>query len=609
MAVTASTLTSVIVFAPIMLSKGDDITVYLSEVGVTISITLFFSLLVCLTLVPMMAARSHTLQAKPEFGFLTRAKEIYVRVLRWTSISHPRRTAFLVMPAVIALTAGLIAVTKFSAEPDSERGMKVEFLRVNFDFKDNVNLYRAEEYVKPVESFLMAKKDSLGIESVYAVYEDNAASVRLYFEKGRKTSERDLRELRQWMRKKLPEQAGVAYRLGEEDEAGKGARKLTVSLFGEDTRLLRTYADETKRRLLLLGELQDVRTDSDEGKEEVQVVLDRALAGRYDVDPRGVASMLGLTFRGVSLREFESKEREVKMGILLEPADRRNLENLRRLPVGMVDGKGIELEQVARFEMNRTSGSVHREQQRTTSTVRASYEGEDWKGMLRTVEGTMKNLALPPGYSWSFGREMEDSAEQQNQMGTNILLALLCVYFVMAALFESFLHPLVIMLCVPFAGIGVIWTLIVTRTPMNIMAMIGLVILIGVIVNNGIVLIDHVNQLRRAGRPRGEAILEGCRERFRPVLMTAGTTVLGLLPLAFGDSNLGDARYAPMAMALMGGLTVGTLLTLIILPTFYVLAEDGVARLRHAIGWGLGRAPLPWRAHAKPAAPSAEPAE
>ncbi|MFN8549352.1 MAG: efflux RND transporter permease subunit [Candidatus Eisenbacteria bacterium] len=599
MAVTASTLTSVIVFAPVILSKSDDITVYLAEVGVTITVTLLFSLLVCLTLVPLMAARSKSIQQVPEFGFLTRAKDQYGRILEWTTIRHPRRTGYLLVPAAVAITVGLIAITKFSPEPESERGMKLEYLRINFDFKDNVNLYRAEQYVKPVEGFLMAKKDSLGVRSVYAVYEDNAATVRLYFDEKKKTGEKELRELRKWLRARLPVQAGVAYRFGEDTDAGKGAKKLEVNLFGEDSDVLRQYAAETKRRLALLSGLEDVRSDAEEGKEEVQILLDRALAGRYGVDPRGVASMLGLTFRGVSLREFEAKEREVKMGLLLEPADRRNLESLRSLPVGMVDGKAIELSQVARFEMNHTPGTLHREEQRTTVTVRGSYEGEKWKELLARVEGTMKNLELPPGYAWSFGREISDSAEQQNQMLMNILLALACVYFVMAALFESFLHPLVIMLCVPFAGIGVIWTLIVTRTPMNMMAMIGLVILIGVIVNNGIVLIDHVNQLRRAGRPRGEAILHGCRERFRPVLMTAGTTVLGLMPLAFGDSNIGEARYSPMAMALMGGLTIGTVLTLLVLPTFYVLAEDGLARLERAVGWGLGRTTLPWSAPGK----------
>ncbi|MBK8232219.1 MAG: efflux RND transporter permease subunit [Candidatus Eisenbacteria bacterium] len=603
LAVSASTLTSVIVFAPVILSKGEEIAVYLGEVGVTITVTLILSLIVCLTLVPIFASRLKQMRQVPEFGFLTRMKDRYVRILRWTAVTHPRHTAYLLVPAALLLTVGLIAVTKFSPEADSERGMKVEFLRINYEFTDNVSMERAEEYVLPVEAVLSARKDSLGIESLYSVYEANAAATRIYFQPGRKTGERDLREMRKWLRKHLPEQAGLDYRLGEDQEAGKGAKTISVTLFGEDSKLLRTYAEEAKRRLAQIPDLQDVRTDADDGREEVQVILDRARAGRFDVNPGGLASLLGLTFRGVSLREFQARDREVEMGILLEPSDRRNLESLAMLPVTMVDGRGIQLDQVAHFEMRRTPGSINREEQRTAASVRASYEGEEMKDVTRAVEGTMKNLALPTGYSWSFGREMRDSQEQQSRLGWDILLALACVYFVMAALFESFLHPLVIMNTVPLAGVGVVWTLILTRTPMNIMAMIGIVILIGVIVNNGIVLIDHINQLRRAGRSRSDAVLEGCRERFRPVLMTAGTTVLGLVPLALGDSNIGDARYAPMAMTLMGGLTVGTVLTLILLPTFYVLAEDDLARVRATLRWGLGRGPLPW---ARPAPPAAQ---
>ena len=227
------------------------------------------------------------------------------------------------------------------------------------------------------------------------------------------------------------------------------------------------------------------------------------------------------------------------------------------------------------------------------------YEGDNYGELVDRVERIMDNLELPTGYSWSFGRELRRSQQEQDDMGINILLALICVYLLMAALFESFLHPLVIMLCIPFAGFGVIWTLMITGTPLNIMAMIGMVILIGVVVNNGIVLLDHVNNLRRKGYDRTRAIMEGCQERFRPILMTAATTILGLAPLAFGKADIGGGYYFPLARAIMGGLAMSTILTLIVLPTFYVLAESAVARFRKTIDWGMGRTPIPWRAAPK----------
>ena len=155
-----------------------------------------------------------------------------------------------------------------------------------------------------------------------------------------------------------------------------------------------------------------------------------------------------------------------------------------------------------------------------------------------------------------------------------MLLALACVFFVMASLFESLLHPLIVMFCVPFGLVGVFWIMVLTGSPFNMMAMIGMVILIGIVVNNGIVLVDHVNHHRRLGMPMDEALIRACGERLRPILMTAGTTILGLSPLAiFHGAHVGDAEYYPMARAIIGGLTSSTLLTLVALPTYYRIAN------------------------------------
>jgi HAE1 family hydrophobic/amphiphilic exporter-1 len=206
----------------------------------------------------------------------------------------------------------------------------------------------------------------------------------------------------------------------------------------------------------------------------------------------------------------------------------------------------------------------------------------------------MSSLALPAGYGWNFGERIQRSRKQQNDLGINALLALVCVYMIMASLFESFRHPTVVMSCVPFALVGVLWMLMTTGTPFGIMAMIGIVILIGIVVNNGIVLVDHINHHRRHGMDLDEAIRRGGRERFRPIFMTATTTVLGLVPLALGGSHVGDADMFPMARALMGGLMSSTLLTLLLLPTYYRQGEI----LQSAAGrlWGRLRGWRPrWR--------------
>jgi HAE1 family hydrophobic/amphiphilic exporter-1 len=259
--------------------------------------------------------------------------------------------------------------------------------------------------------------------------------------------------------------------------------------------------------------------------------------------------------------------------------------------------------------MGRGASRIQRINQKTAVRVRGNYEGERFDDVLDTIDETMATVHLPPGYGWNFGSEIRERQEQQNDMAVNALLAIICVYMVMACLFESLIHPAVVMFCMPFASLGVIWLMILTGTPFNIMAMIGMVILIGVVVNNGIVLVDHINHHRREGMALEEAILAGGVERFRPILMTATTTILGLIPLALGRGHVGDAETYPMARALIGGLLSSTVLTLIMLPTYYHLSERirvRLGRMFPGLARRLGRLPrLRRRRHSVPGTPEA----
>jgi HAE1 family hydrophobic/amphiphilic exporter-1 len=568
-AVTASTLTSVIVFAPIVLGGGDEIVVWLREVGLTLSVTLIFSLLISLTLVPLMAARMRAPKVGEPSRVVAALQARYIRVLRWTTQEHPMRTLLLIL-ALIPATIVMTKVTGFAMDPFGERGFRSNRLMVRLHFHDNVNVYKADEYVKNVEDYLLTKSDSLGAE-VYSFFMDNLGQVTLFFD--HRLREREIRDLRDMFREGLPVQAGVTYMLGDDDAPNMGAQTLRVSLFGEDSDMLAELAVEAKRRMALVDDVHDVRTNVEQGREEVHVIVNREKASRFGVNPNGIAGILNLTFRGVDLREMQANDREVPIGILLTPEDRKSLEHLRVMTIGIQDGRPVTLEQVADFQFKHAPTNIHREQQRTSISILGTYEGEEFGNAREAMAELMSTMALPAGYSWSFGREDRRVAQEQNERLRNVQLALACVYFVMAALFESILHPLVIMLTVPFAIFGVMWLMALTNTPMNIMAMIGVVVLIGVIVNNGIVLISHVNTFRRRGLLLHDAIIEAGRERFRPILMTAATTVLGLLPLALSDTAMSGAQYYPMARALIGGLVSGTALTLIVLPTFYVLAE------------------------------------
>ena len=573
-AVVAATLTSVIVFAPIVVGSATAaLFVWLSSVGITISVAILFSLLISLTLIPFLTSRILKPKKTKPSALLSRMLERYVNMLRWTTIRHPKLTLFVFVPLMVAITIGAGVVFKIF-EVDEESEMLIKRIYMSYDFTDNLGYKQTNEYVKIVEKALYEHEEELDLKTVYSFYQDNHAATTVYFN-DRYLSKKLLKEKRKLLREAIPEMAGVKIRMGDDsDQSSGGASAIAVNIFGEDKQTLNELAEEVKRRFGYLDNFDDVKTSVESGREQIQITLDRELASRYSLTSESIASIMNLTFRGVQLNRFQTEEREVPMIISLDPSDKVGIYNLQNLLVGMQDDREITLGSVADFVETRGASNIGRQNQMTTVSVQGMYEGEDNSEIMEQITAIMNSIEYPLGYYWSYSSRIREREQQQSQMGTNALLAIVCVYMLMAALFESLLHPLVIMLCLPLAAVGVVLIMVCTGTKMGIMAMIGIVILIGVVVNNGIVLIDHINNFRRKGLSIEDAVIEGGRERFRPIVMTAATTVLGLFPLAVGNAHIGNGQYYPLARAVMGGLISSTFLTLLVLPTFYVLGEN-----------------------------------
>lgn len=573
-AVVAATLTSVIVFAPIVFgSASDELYVWLSSVGITISVAILFSLLISLTLIPFLTSRILKPKKTKPSALLGRMLERYVGTLRWTTLRHPKLTLFVFVPLLVAITIGAgVGFKIFQVDEEAEILIKRIYMR--YDFTDNLGYKQTREYVKIVEKALYENEEKLDLKTVYSFYTDNHAATTVYFN-DRYLNKKKLKEKRKLLREVVPEMAGVNIRLGDEqDQSSGGASAIAVNIFGEDKQALNELAEEVKRRFQYIKDFTDVKTSVEMGREQIQISLDRDQASRYNLTSEGIAGIMNLTFRGVQLNRFQTKEREVPMIISLDPSDRVGIYNLQNLLVGMQDDREITLGSVATFAEAHGASNIERQNQMTTVSVQGMYEGEDNSEIMRQVTAIMNSIDYPLGYYWSFSSQIRERERQKSEMGTNALLAIVCVYMLMAALFESLLHPLVIMLCLPLAAVGVVLIMVCTGTKMGLMAMIGIVILIGVVVNNGIVLIDHINNFRKRGLSLEDAVIEGGRERFRPIVMTAATTILGLLPMAVGNAHIGNGQYYPLARAVMGGLLSSTFLTLLVLPTFYVFGEN-----------------------------------
>jgi HAE1 family hydrophobic/amphiphilic exporter-1 len=252
---------------------------------------------------------------------------------------------------------------------------------------------------------------------------------------------------------------------------------------------------------------------------------------------------------------------------------------LRNLQLYNPAGRAVRLDSVVDFSVKDGPTSIEHTNRATSIGITLGLAPKMTFDELRPrIKAALDNLKFPPGYQWQFGQGVQQQDESAQTMVTNMLLAVLMIYIVMAALFESLLHPAAILSGILFSIFGVFWFFLITNTTFDIMAMIGILILMGVVVNNGIVMVDHINQMRREGWSRFAAVIQGASHRLRPILMTMSTTILGLVPLAVSQTQLGGTGqgppYFPMARAIIGGLAFSTAISLLVLPTIYVLLDD-----------------------------------
>ncbi len=569
-AVAASTVTTVIVFLPLIIGARTDLTTWLKEIGITITIALACSLFSSLTLIPLMSAHFLGRKRPKPIKAISWLEEKYAGALRWT-LHHPAKTF---VALILGLAIGLLPFFAGMVESAIFSGVVNERIFLRYEFADHTYKSEALEVVNQVEPFLWEHKEKWEVASVYSFWMENRAETTLVL--GRKNmSDDEVSELRNRIRDELPEIPGVRLYFEEEADNGGSTHFFAVKFFGQDSGVLEGLATEAARRVETLEGVQDVRTSFRDTQREVRVKVDRDRAQRAGLDAQDVADVFSFTLGAMRLPRFNTGEREVDTWLALRIEDRENIEDIKRLTVGgSEDGRPITLADIATFEIVPRPKQIVRENRRVRVAVRATYEGEEWSDTQEEIAGLMDAFDLPPGYSWSWNDRIIEQGEQSAQMGVNFLLALVLVYLVMASLFESLAQPFAILFSIPFALPGAAWMLAATGTSFNLMAQIGLLILMGIVVNNGIVLLDHVNQLRRGGMIREEAILQAGRERLRPILMTALTTIIGLVPLAVRGPATSGIFYYPLARTVMGGLISSALLTLLILPYISVGVEN-----------------------------------
>jgi len=571
LAVLAGTLSTIIVFLPIVFGEESQLSVFMVHVAVPIVISMVASLFVAQTIIPTLTARFPAPPPIRAGSRFARLQEWYLRRLDWM-FTHKWWSALIVfltvVSAVVPLATGMLKVDMFPQDA-SDR------LNLQYHIEGTYPLARTEEAVTRVENYLEENRERFGIELVYSYYTPNdAASVIKLVPQDELPMEP--RELMKEIEKGMPEVIiGKPSFSFEENQGGAGG--FSMRLTGESTEQLVELSRTLVARLRDVPGFDTVRSTARAGEHEVQVIVDRDRAARLGLTPEIVAQTLAAAMRGDRLKEFRAEDREIQMRLAFRADDRQTLEDLAATPLYLPDGSRSTLGAVASFRIDQTERSIERVD-RLTSVVIEGIVSRDSSldEVKKGVEAAMKEFPLPPGVAWKFGRSVEENDETAQDMLINILLAVVLIYLVMASLFESLLYPISIITSIVFAVVGVFWGLTISLTPMTFMAMLGIMILIGVIVNIGIVLIAHVIDLRKAGMNRHDAIIEAARHRLRPILMTSLTTLLAMLPIAAGDTQIGGdgPAYYPMARALMSGLFFGSITSLFFVPMFYVWLDD-----------------------------------
>jgi len=582
----AGTGTCVVVFLPILFGSNNQISIWLTHAAIPICVAMVASLIIAQTLIPMATSRFPAPPPVDSKSWIARLQDRYTKTLDW-SIHHRGWTAFGLI-AVLSLTIGLIMLSsaypgKFlKFDPGAQDGGNQVFL--GYNIKGSHPIDRVEAAVGTIERHFEARREELGIKSFYTVY-DQTSAFSIAVLKARKDGGLKAQEFIAKAQEGLPEIIIGQPSFKWDDANSMGGQRFSVQLTGESTEKLAVLGDEVARVMSSVKGLEAVRSEAREGDEEVQIVVNRQRAAALGLTSSDVAQAVAAGMRGDRLREFRGTERELTLRLAFRESDRQTVDNLAEFPIYLPNGTRVPLSAVADFRIARGPRTIERVDRLTSVAITGNVTKDaTLDGVGKEVEALMKNYQLPPGYSWKLGKGFEQQDENSQTMMFNLLLAIAMIYLVMAAVFESTVYPMSIITSIFMAIVGVIWLLFVTRTTVTLMAFIGVQILIGVVVNIGIVLVAHINELRSTGMERMAAIVQAGRDRLRPILMTTLTASLGLLPLAAGDASLavggGGPSYAPMARSIMGGLLAGAVMSLFVVPAFYVWIDNGSLRVK-----------------------------
>ena len=577
MAVTASSLTTIAVFIPIVFTGGLA-SILFKDFALTITIALLSSLVIALTLVPMLSSKlisvknleSEEAQEKKHGNLVVFYKKILSFSLRHRLIT--------ILISIALFVVSVLMVTSVGAEffPATDEGM----INISATLPAGSEIEEIDALLKEIQDTIIEIPEieitftSAGGGDMYGMGGSSTGTITVLL-KNLDERERSAKQISDELRAMTKDIPGAEISVAESSTMmmGMSAGAISISIKGDDIDTLKTIGDDFKKIIEKVEGTREVTTSYEDGIPQVQIIADRGIASQYGLTTAQIGSSILNTLSGSNVTKFKVNGDEIDIVLKGDNVYGESISYLEMLPVETPMGSSIPLSEVAEIRVEKGPISIQRENQVRVMTVSGSVVGRDVQSASLEIEELLKEYEMPFGYSYIFGGEIEQIQETFTDLFLVMLMAIALVYMIIAAQFESLIQPLSIMFSVPLALSGGFIGLFIAGLPLNVIGIIGLIILVGIVVNNAIVLVDYINNRRRRGEDRNAAIMKAGPIRIRPIMMTALTTILGLVPMSFGIGE-GAELTQSMGVVVIGGLTLSTVLTLVIVPVMYTIFDD-----------------------------------
>ncbi len=578
-AVVASTLTTVAVFLPIVFVEGIAGQLFKDQ-ALTVTYSLLASLVVAVTMIPMLAAMGKGSIRATEatdrlsdrtmtLGWFSRGYDRFLKGAlryRWATLAVAFSLFFVAMSSLRWMGTELIpqlSEGEFFFEVNLPEGASLAATDRMMGLLEREAAGRDEidRYYSSVGSRLVAGGMSLNTKA------ENLGAINIVM-KDRMNDELEAQTV-QALRERFADIPDLDLKFGRPSYFSLKT-PVEVVLYSDNLEDLRTYSLELAQEMSTIPGLVDVRSSLEAGNPELQVVFDRRRLASLGLDMGVLSETLKNRVQGVVPTRFKEEDRQIDIRIRNTEGDRSSVADVRNLVLPGPDGRPIRLLSVADVKLDRGPAEIHRLQQQRAAVVTANLKGRSLNSAVRDIESTMAGVPLPAGITTEFGGQNREMQVSFASLRFALGLAIFLVYLVMASTFESFVHPFIVLFTIPLALVGVIAGLFATGTTISVIVLIGTIMLVGIVVNNAIVLIDAINRLRRSGADKLDAVIRAAHIRLRPIVMTTLTTILALMPMAIAWGEGAELR-SPLAITVASGLFLSTLLTLVVIPAAYMV--------------------------------------